>query len=569
MDSAFSPIGNIPHVCSAPHLTRMTIGTNGRSPSVATLCASSLLKQRTSHGSAARVVVAPEFSAVRHARAQRARADVARFAREGRFSAAALSATAALLEDRGESGSVVNLKSAGGGSGRKPAARVAVVDGLVSFVILPSAPSSAASYHDRFVYNASLMQMSAFAPELQAAVDAHPQLLRGKSAEFLVSLRDEPSLCDAGRGGTRADVGAPLLHWNRARNCADHALLFPGYDYVWANQNFSAGSCWRADAQGPPPPWGGRVKTAVFRGSNDQAPQRHALLERADQCRSGAANVARRTARADEAAATLGGDAPQLDKDEEKLQDFVNCAVWPLGSDPPPGAHMSAAEQQRFAYALDLDGQVSTLRFKNLLLGGWLVLKPASPNEQYFHADLAPDEHYVPLRADLSDLQAQVARARANDAWAHEVAVRGAAFARAHLGLDAAMEYQAHVIAAIADAQRGQPVVPLPCPAPRLRHGSPSVDPLELHACTVLPGGALPPLLPPWTLRADSGAPTRHWERYLAAQPKCAGVGGKGDMESSKVPQAAAAGRPSNPFRNPFIDRSFPNDEGEPESVKP
>merc|ERR1719398_591091 len=83
-----------------------------------------------------------------------------------------------------------------------------------------------------------------------------------------------------------------------------------------------------------------------------------------------------------------------------------------------------------------------TCRFKNLLLGGWLVLKPASPNEQYFHADLAPDEHYVPLRADLSDLQAQVARARANDAWAHEVAVRGAAFARAHLGLDAAMEYQ-------------------------------------------------------------------------------------------------------------------------------
>ena len=41
MDSAFSPIGNIPHVCSAPHLTRMTIGTNGRPPSVATLCASS------------------------------------------------------------------------------------------------------------------------------------------------------------------------------------------------------------------------------------------------------------------------------------------------------------------------------------------------------------------------------------------------------------------------------------------------------------------------------------------------------------------------------------------------
>ena len=32
MDSAFSPIGNIPHVCSAPHLTRMTIGQTAALP---------------------------------------------------------------------------------------------------------------------------------------------------------------------------------------------------------------------------------------------------------------------------------------------------------------------------------------------------------------------------------------------------------------------------------------------------------------------------------------------------------------------------------------------------------
>jgi hypothetical protein len=84
-------------------------------------------------------------------------------------------------------------------------------------------------------------------------------------------------------------------------------------------------------------------------------------------------------------------------------------------------------------YAIDIDGQTNT--WSNLLIRlifGCCVLKVESRlgYRQWYYGDLKPWEHYVPVRADLSDFAQQAEWVRANDRRAAEIAANGQAFAR-------------------------------------------------------------------------------------------------------------------------------------------
>jgi hypothetical protein len=84
-------------------------------------------------------------------------------------------------------------------------------------------------------------------------------------------------------------------------------------------------------------------------------------------------------------------------------------------------------------FALDIDGYTNT--WSNLLirmLFGCCVLKVDSQFgfRQWYYDRIRPFEHYVPVKADMSDLAARIDWVRSHDAEARQIAAAGQAFAR-------------------------------------------------------------------------------------------------------------------------------------------
>ena len=105
-------------------------------------------------------------------------------------------------------------------------------------------------------------------------------------------------------------------------------------------------------------------------------------------------------------------------------------------------------------YALDIDGYSNA--WQNLIVRlhlGCCVLKVASQYDyrQWYYDRLHAWEHYVPVKADLSDLLEQIDWVRANDKEASQIARRGQALARS-LTWDAVRAEAAALISANWDA---------------------------------------------------------------------------------------------------------------------
>jgi hypothetical protein len=96
-------------------------------------------------------------------------------------------------------------------------------------------------------------------------------------------------------------------------------------------------------------------------------------------------------------------------------------------------APMAAQSWLGRKFAIDTDGYTNT--WSNLLirmLFGCCVLKVSSQFgfRQWYYDELKPFEHYVPVKADMSDLLEQIAWVRSHDAEAKAIAERGQALAR-------------------------------------------------------------------------------------------------------------------------------------------
>jgi hypothetical protein len=85
-----------------------------------------------------------------------------------------------------------------------------------------------------------------------------------------------------------------------------------------------------------------------------------------------------------------------------------------------------------FKFAVDIDGNTNAWsNFFIRLIMGCCVLKVASPSgyRQWYYCDLEPWTHYVPVKADLSDLREQIAWCWANSDECEQIGARGQAFA--------------------------------------------------------------------------------------------------------------------------------------------
>jgi hypothetical protein len=87
-----------------------------------------------------------------------------------------------------------------------------------------------------------------------------------------------------------------------------------------------------------------------------------------------------------------------------------------------------------FKFAIDVDGNSNAWsNFFTRLLMGCCVLKVVSADgyQQWYYDKIEPWIHYVPVKADLSDLHEQIAWCRANPVACREIAARGQEFVMA------------------------------------------------------------------------------------------------------------------------------------------
>jgi hypothetical protein len=89
-------------------------------------------------------------------------------------------------------------------------------------------------------------------------------------------------------------------------------------------------------------------------------------------------------------------------------------------------------EHAKYRYLIDIDGVASAWGFFEKLLLGACILKVGSPFEQWYYRELGEWRHFVPVRADLSDLTTQIEWCREHPDRARAIAEAGQRFALEH-----------------------------------------------------------------------------------------------------------------------------------------
>ena len=106
----------------------------------------------------------------------------------------------------------------------------------------------------------------------------------------------------------------------------------------------------------------------------------------------------------------------------------------------------------RYKFAFDIDGHANAWGLLEKLIVGCCVLKIESPFEQWYYDRLLPWRHFVPVKADLSDLPEVIAWCREHEAQCEWIAGNGARLAAA-LTLERDLPRSCGTLLAAADAQ--------------------------------------------------------------------------------------------------------------------
>jgi hypothetical protein len=118
-----------------------------------------------------------------------------------------------------------------------------------------------------------------------------------------------------------------------------------------------------------------------------------------------------------------------------KFVELVNSGKLPLVD--YSASPMSVGEMAKYKYQIDLDGWANAwdgLVWK--LASGSVVLKHESVWEQMYYKWLKPGVHYVPVKADLSDLAEKIQWCVDHDAECKKIGEAGQKFVKEHLGLE-------------------------------------------------------------------------------------------------------------------------------------
>ena len=107
---------------------------------------------------------------------------------------------------------------------------------------------------------------------------------------------------------------------------------------------------------------------------------------------------------------------------------------------------------RNFKFLLSLDGVTVSWRGRALLQAGGIMILQDSPMGEHFYNDLIPWIHFVPVKADLSDLVSVLEWLKANPDKAEDIALAGSRFAEEKLTDEATTCYVQRMAAAVRSA---------------------------------------------------------------------------------------------------------------------
>jgi len=138
----------------------------------------------------------------------------------------------------------------------------------------------------------------------------------------------------------------------------------------------------------------------------------------------------------------------------DKCREALNLCTQEFGA-----THFVSWEAMfRFKYQMAIDGVTCSFPATQWkLLSGSLTFKQESPDIMYFYDELIPWKHFVPVRADLSDLQEKILWAKTHDAEAKQIGENGKEFVQTHLMPEHILEYCYKVLSKYAALQKFKP----------------------------------------------------------------------------------------------------------------
>ncbi|MFY7728937.1 MAG: glycosyl transferase family 90 [Flavobacterium sp.] len=97
------------------------------------------------------------------------------------------------------------------------------------------------------------------------------------------------------------------------------------------------------------------------------------------------------------------------------------------------GNFLTMADQSKYKYIIHVDGNVNAYRLLSTMLTGSLILRVTSQYTSWVDHMLQHKVHYIPVKADLSDLLDVIRWCKKNDDKCQEIAKNGMEFARSIL----------------------------------------------------------------------------------------------------------------------------------------
>jgi hypothetical protein len=193
----------------------------------------------------------------------------------------------------------------------------------------------------------------------------------------------------------------------------------------------------RGSFQTTPVPWKDRKSIAVFRGASTGA---GVTIETNQRLKL--AYISETQENDDDgqpfldAGITKWNLRPRKIKGEEYLQ-TIDIENLPFGL----VSFMSPQEQASYKYLINVDGHVASYRLSRELESGTCILLATSKYKLWYRSMLKPYVHYVPVKADLSDLITQIKWCKENDEQCAEIGENARNFAITYLTKDGILNY--------------------------------------------------------------------------------------------------------------------------------
>jgi hypothetical protein len=192
-------------------------------------------------------------------------------------------------------------------------------------------------------------------------------------------------------------------------------------------------------------PWGDKIPIAMFRGGStgcgvtkETNPRIH-LAHMSHSPVNELVNVDGKNIPFLDAGITNWNLRPRKIKNEEFLQ-TIDISKCPLVN------KMSPQQQSNYKYIINVDGHVTAFRLSLELSMSSVILLVESKYSIWYMSMLEPNVHYIPIKADLSNLISTITWCRLNDDRCKQIAQNAKEFYNKYLNKNAILDYLQNIM---------------------------------------------------------------------------------------------------------------------------